>query len=110
VYYNHDVSPAPLLASAHAYALALAREYGAQSVAFPAISCGTFGYPHHLAADVATQVIAKHSRGLREVALVIGDSAHLKTWREAAQRVAVQDDRRSKQPQWGRKLRRNLIF
>jgi len=42
-----------LLASAHRRALEVARELGARTVAFPAISCGVYGYPPELAAPVA---------------------------------------------------------
>jgi len=42
-----------LLASAHRRALEVARELGARTVAFPAISCGIYGYPPELAAPVA---------------------------------------------------------
>ena len=42
-----------LLTSAHRRALEVARELGARSVAFPAISCGIYGYPAELAAPVA---------------------------------------------------------
>ena len=42
-----------LLASAHRRALEIARELGARTIAFPAISCGVYGYPAELAAPVA---------------------------------------------------------
>jgi O-acetyl-ADP-ribose deacetylase (regulator of RNase III) len=42
-----------LLAAAHRRALEVARELGARTVAFPAISCGIYGYPAELAAPVA---------------------------------------------------------
>jgi O-acetyl-ADP-ribose deacetylase (regulator of RNase III) len=42
-----------LLASAHRRALEVARELGARTVAFPAISCGVYGYPPEHAAPVA---------------------------------------------------------
>jgi len=42
-----------LLASAHRCALEVARELGASTIAFPAISCGIYGYPPELAAPVA---------------------------------------------------------
>jgi O-acetyl-ADP-ribose deacetylase (regulator of RNase III) len=45
-----------LLASAHRRALEVARELGARTVAFPAISCGVYGYPAELAAPIAVGV------------------------------------------------------
>ena len=42
-----------LLASCHRRSLEVAAELGARSVAFPAISCGIYGYPVELAAEVA---------------------------------------------------------
>jgi O-acetyl-ADP-ribose deacetylase (regulator of RNase III) len=45
-----------LLASAHRRALEVAHELGARTVAFPAISCGVYGYPPALAAPVAVGV------------------------------------------------------
>jgi O-acetyl-ADP-ribose deacetylase (regulator of RNase III) len=42
-----------LLASAHRRSLEVARELGARTVAFPAISCGVYAYPPELAAPVA---------------------------------------------------------
>ena len=42
-----------LLASCHLRAIEIAAALGCRSVAFPAISCGVYGYPAHLAASVA---------------------------------------------------------
>jgi O-acetyl-ADP-ribose deacetylase (regulator of RNase III) len=44
-----------LLASAHRRSLEVARDLGARTVAFPAISCGIYGYPPELAAPVAIE-------------------------------------------------------
>jgi O-acetyl-ADP-ribose deacetylase (regulator of RNase III) len=44
---------AELLASAHRRALETASELGARTIAFPAISCGIYGFPPELAAPVA---------------------------------------------------------
>src|SRR6185503_6114589 len=46
------------LASAYRTSLDLALAEGARSVAFPAISCGVYGYPLDAAADVAVGAIA----------------------------------------------------
>jgi O-acetyl-ADP-ribose deacetylase len=48
---------AELLASAHRRALEVAEELGARTVAFPAISCGIYGYPPELAAQVAVGAV-----------------------------------------------------
>lgn len=42
-----------LLASCYEQSMILALEHGIDSVAFPAISCGVYGYPPELAAPVA---------------------------------------------------------
>ncbi len=42
-----------LLASCYRNSFRLAREHGLRSLAFPAISCGVYGYPHAAAASIA---------------------------------------------------------
>lgn len=49
---------ARLLADCYRHALALAAEKQCRSVAFPAISTGTFGYPPDEAAEIATATVA----------------------------------------------------
>ena len=51
-----------LLAGAYRNALARAREVGARTVAFPAISTGVYGYPPSDAAKVAVRTIAEEVR------------------------------------------------
>ena len=46
-----------LLASCHRRALEVAAEVGARSVAFPAISCGVYGYPVEQAAPLAVRTV-----------------------------------------------------
>lgn len=48
---------AALLASCYTNSLRCAVEYGCETVAFPAISCGVFGYPHRQAAAVAIAAV-----------------------------------------------------
>jgi O-acetyl-ADP-ribose deacetylase len=52
---EHD-EPA-LLASAYRESLELASAYGARTVAFPAISCGVYGYPVSEAARIAVREV-----------------------------------------------------
>jgi len=48
---------AELLAACHRNALRVAHEVGARSIAFPAISCGVYGYPPEEAAPVAVRAV-----------------------------------------------------
>lgn len=47
-----------LLASCYRTSLALAAEHGARTIAFPAISCGAYGYPLHDAVRIAVRECA----------------------------------------------------
>ncbi|RMH01728.1 MAG: O-acetyl-ADP-ribose deacetylase [Planctomycetota bacterium] len=53
---------AELLASCHREALRLAAAHGCRRVAFPAISCGVYGYPVERAARVAVGAVAAFLR------------------------------------------------
>ena len=57
--YGVDRPEAALLASCYRQALRLAREQGARSIAFPAISTGIFGYPKQEAAEVALGEVSR---------------------------------------------------
>lgn len=45
-----------LLAACYRNSLALAREHAVRTIAFPAISCGVYGYPHAAAVAIAVDV------------------------------------------------------
>jgi O-acetyl-ADP-ribose deacetylase (regulator of RNase III) len=55
---------AELLASCHRRSLEVARDLGARSVAFPAISCGIYGYPIAEAARIAVDAVRAHELDL----------------------------------------------
>lgn len=71
-----------LLASCYRRSLDVASAVGAQSVAFPAISTGLFGYPPDLAADVAIATINASTSALELVRLVAFDAATLALYEE----------------------------
>jgi O-acetyl-ADP-ribose deacetylase (regulator of RNase III) len=88
-YVIHTVGPvwrggsageAELLASCHRRSLEVARELGARSVAFPAISCGIFGYPPELAAPVAVQAVRDYGHDLDLVRFVLFSDALYETF------------------------------
>jgi O-acetyl-ADP-ribose deacetylase (regulator of RNase III) len=66
-----------LLASAHRRSLEVARGLGARSVAFPAISCGVYGYPVELAAPLAVGVAREFEDDVELIRFVLFDDA---TW------------------------------
>lgn len=60
-----------LLASCYRNSLALVEQHGLKSVAFPAISCGIFGYPVDRAAAIAVREIRTFLAGNSEVERVL---------------------------------------
>lgn len=59
-WYGGQKGEPELLASCYHSSLALAEANGIQTIAFPAISTGVFGYPLHAAARVAIRACAEH--------------------------------------------------
>ena len=55
VWSGGDAGEARLLASCYRACFALAREHGLHSLAFPAVSCGVYGYPLRSAATIAVK-------------------------------------------------------
>lgn len=83
--YGLDQPSDRLLADCYRNALALADEYGLESVAFPAISTGIFGYPLEEAARVALVAIAESAPNLqhvRRVRIVLRDEHALQVHEE----------------------------
>ncbi len=68
--YGRDRPEAELLANCYRNSLALAEEHGIDSVAFPAISTGVFGYPVEEAARVALGAVVEEAERLECVRLV----------------------------------------
>lgn len=56
---NHGESA--LLASCYRESLSLAQSHGVQSIAFPAISTGVYGYPLALATQIALHTVREHA-------------------------------------------------
>lgn len=57
VWHGGDSGEPELLASCYRSALELGREHGVRTIAFPAISCGVYGYPPDRAASVVRETL-----------------------------------------------------
>lgn len=73
IWHGGDHGEPELLGSCHRRALEVASDLGARSIAFPAISCGIFGYPPELAAQVAIGAVQGHELDLVRFVLFGGD-------------------------------------
>jgi O-acetyl-ADP-ribose deacetylase len=72
---------AELLASCYRESLRIADELGAQTVAFPAVSTGVYGWPLHDAARIALTTVRNTPTGVREARFVLFSIAALDTFR-----------------------------
>jgi len=84
--YGIDCGEAPrLLASCYANSLALAAEHGVRSIAFPAISCGAYGYPVREACRIALDTVLAFLAGHdipEEVIFVLYSCGDYEAYRE----------------------------
>jgi O-acetyl-ADP-ribose deacetylase len=81
--YAAEDDPAGLLASCHVESLRVAGELGATTVAFPAISCGIYGYPVDEAAPVAVAAVRDAPPSVREVRFVLRGADAMRAWERA---------------------------
>ena len=84
--YGQDRPEAELLAGCYRNSLALAEENGIESIAFPAISTGIFGYPVEAAARVALGAVRDEADSLdivRLVRFVLHSASDLETHEKA---------------------------
>ncbi len=90
-YVIHTVGPvyggrprdAELLASAFRSSLELAVEHALRSIAFPAISCGVYGYPLREAAIIAREVIEGQAWELDDIRFVLFSEDVFTAWADA---------------------------
>ena len=66
-----------LLASCYRRSLEVAREHGVRTIAFPAISCGVYGYPIEEATEIAVATVSANARDIdRVVFACFGDDVY----------------------------------
>ena len=87
VWHGDRGEEAATLASAYRESLRLAEEHGLETVAFPSISTGVYGYPVAAAAEVALGTVAAflrdEARSVREVTFVLHDGSAYGAYAEA---------------------------
>jgi O-acetyl-ADP-ribose deacetylase (regulator of RNase III) len=86
VYHDGAHGEPEKLASCYRRSLEVAREKGARTVAFPAISCGVYGYPVRDAARIAVTAVAEDLRradGIDEVRFVLFTEDAFEAFQEA---------------------------
>lgn len=92
VWQGGDAGEAELLAACYRNSLALAQQAGCTSVAFPAISCGVYGYPHDQAVGIAVattrQWLRDHDHSLQTVVFACFDADMARRYRVALQGAA----------------------
>jgi O-acetyl-ADP-ribose deacetylase (regulator of RNase III) len=79
-----------LLASCYRCCFALAREHGLHTLAFPAISCGVYGYPIDLAVEIAVrETIAelKRNKALEKVIFACFDEQVYTSYQQAVRQL-----------------------
>jgi len=91
-YVIHTVGPiwrggrqdeATLLAACYRNSLALARQHGVRTIAFPCISTGVYGFPPHLATPIAVRMAREHGTGLDEITFCCFSAADLALYETA---------------------------
>ncbi len=89
IWHGGERGEAEELASAYRACLALCREQALESVAFPAISCGAYGYPVELAAPIALNELAKGvSEGwVKQAWMVLYSQDAYQTWLGIARQI-----------------------
>jgi O-acetyl-ADP-ribose deacetylase len=80
---------AELLASAYHRSLDVGDELGARTVAFPALSCGIYGYPPELAAPVAVRVVAARAETFDEIRFVFLEDGLCGVFQHAAEELRL---------------------
>ena len=81
--YRGTEEDAQLLASAYRSSLNLAVENELRTIAFPAISCGVYGYPLDEAASIALEVAREKPWNLDEIRFVLFSGDVLAAWQKA---------------------------
>jgi len=90
VYRGGHKQEAELLSCCYRRSLEIASEKGLKSIAFPAISCGVYGYPIQEASRIAIRTVADHCRthpDIQDARFVLFSDTDLAVYREALEEL-----------------------
>ncbi|CAL1411898.1 unnamed protein product [Linum trigynum] len=85
--YDTDNNPKASLTSAYRNSLIVAKDNNIKYVAFPAISCGVYGYPFEEAADVAISTIKEFPNDFKEVHFILFSDDIYAVWVKKAKEL-----------------------
>ncbi|TKB47051.1 macro domain-containing protein [Thalassotalea mangrovi] len=78
--YQSDKTPQQTLAASYQNALTLALDHHCKSIAFPAISCGIYGYPIEEAAEIAIDVCQRPDYSGLNIQFYLFNDAIMAIW------------------------------
>ena len=81
--YRNEADPDAVLSSSYENSLNLALEKSCRSIAFPAISCGAFGFPAKSAAYVAIEVCLREKYRPMEIYFYLYGQEMYRIWQKA---------------------------
>ena len=67
--------------------LNLVKQYNLKQVAFPAVSCGIYGFPLDEAAETIISAFKEYGRGLEEIAVILSSHRSFREFEKAASRT-----------------------
>ena len=82
--YSDEETSAPLLDSAYRNSMILANKNNLTTIAFPAISCGVYGYPLDTAATIALRACREEAGSINEVHFYLFGEKEVDAWRHEA--------------------------
>lgn len=81
--YDVDPEPEKLLESAYRNSLTLAQSHNCESIAFPAISCGVFRFPHAEAAKISLAVCGEAQWDEIDITFYLFSQDMVEVWERA---------------------------
>lgn len=85
--YEAHSNPEAFLRNSYKNSLSVAKENNIQYIAFPAISCGVYGYPFEEAAAVSISTIKEFSNDIKEVHFVLFSDEIYSVWLKKAKEL-----------------------